>query len=192
MLKMLIIGNGTSRQTVNLNNIYGTEKIGCNAIFRDVYTDYLVCCDKRMVTQAIAHGHPDIYTRQRWAHDFNSDSVHSLPDLIEHGKERKDDPFHWGSGPYAILLGATMDTNIQIVGFDLYGINGKVNNIYSDTSGYSPSNTTAVDPSYWEYQISKVFNWFPNTHFRIYNTEDWLLPKSWNLTNVSLDKLSNL
>lgn len=189
---MIVIGNGQSRKKINLNKVY-KEKIGCNAIFRDAYIDYVVCCDKRMVKQAIAHGHPNIYTRQRWFQDFNNETVQPLPDLPEQGKDRKDDPFHWGSGPYAVLLGATMDNIVEMVGFDLYGIDGKVNNIYSDTDGYSSSDKSAIDHSYWEYQIAKVFSWFPNTHFKIYNTQDWIIPSKWkNYSNVSLDNLNNL
>ena len=105
---MIVIGNGQSRSQVNLNKIY-EEKIGCNAVFRDTYTDYLVCCDKRMVKQALQHGHPSIYTRQRWITDFkDQETVNTLPDLPYQGKDRKDDPFHWGSGPYAILLGLSL------------------------------------------------------------------------------------
>lgn len=188
---MLVIGNGKSRAKINLNNIY-EEKIGCNAVFRDTYTDFLVCCDKRMVKQAIAHGHPSIYTRQRWFQDFNNDYVNPLPNLPYEGKDRKDDPFHWGSGPYAVLLGCTLSNHLKLVGFDLYSADGLVNNLYSGTSGYADKDTSAVDHSYWVYQIGKLFEYFSKTHFTIYNQPEWILPKSWNYPNVSLDNLSNL
>lgn len=188
---MIIIGNGQSRQEINLNKIY-EEKVGCNAVFRDVYTDYLVCCDKRMVKQALTHGHPQIYTRQRWANDFNHESVNSLPTLPYQGNDRKDDDFHWGSGPYAILLGCTLSNHLKLVGFDLYSNNGYVNNVYAGTDGYSPRNSSAVDSSYWVYQIAKLFKIFQNTHFTIYNKPDWKLPESWKFGNVSLDILTNL
>ena len=188
---MLVIGNGLSRSKIDLNKIY-QEKIGCNAVFRDCYIDHLVCCDKRMVKQAMGHGHPSIYTRPRWADDFNHEPVQHLPNLVEEGSDRKDDPFHWGSGPYAILLGAFMDANIQMVGFDLYGVDKKINNVYSDTEGYKSSDNSATDHSYWVYQIAKVFTWFPQTTFRIYNTPEWDMPKEWKLANVSLDTLDKL
>lgn len=189
---MIVIGNGQSRKKINLNKVY-KEKIGCNAVYRDTYTDYIVCCDKRMVKQVLAHGHPHIFTRQRWFHDFNHECVNPLPDLPETGKDRRDDPFHWGSGPYAVLLGASMDTCVEMVGFDLYGINGKVNNIYSDTDGYSSSDKGAIDHSYWEYQIGKVFSWFPKTYFKIYNEPNWIMPDNWKkFSNVSLDITTNL
>lgn len=188
---MIVIGNGSSRAKINLNKIY-EEKIGCNAVFRDTYTDFLVCCDKRMVKQALAHGHPNIYTRQRWFQDFNHENVNPLPNLPYEGKDRKDDPFHWGSGPYAILLGCTISDHLKLVGFDLYSDNGLVNNLYSSTDGYSDKASSAVDYSYWIYQIEKIFSYFTNTHFKIYNKPTWTLPKEWHLPNVSLDTLNNL
>ena len=184
---MLVIGNGISRKGIPLDKVF-QEKIGCNAIFRDHYVHYLVCCDKRMVKQAIPH-HDSIYTRQRWNKELG---VLALPNLLEKGTERMDDPFHWGSGPYAVLLGATLDNKINLLGFDLYSTDTKVNNIYKGTEGYNSADSHAVDHSYWVYQIAKVFEWFPNKRFRIYNHEDWNLPKEWNLANVSLDIIDNL
>ena len=184
---MLVIGNGVSRKDIPLDKIY-QEKIGCNAIFRDHYVQHLVCCDKRMVKQALQH-HDTIYTRQRWNKELG---VLPLPNLIKEGTERMDEPFHWGSGPYAVLLGATLDNKVNLLGFDLYSKDNKVNNLYKGTEGYSSADSHAVDHSYWVHQIAKVFEWFPNNSFRIYNKEDWKLPKSWNLVNVSLDTLDNL
>lgn len=184
---MLVIGNGSSRKGIPLDKIY-QEKIGCNAIFRDHYVQHLVCCDKRMVKQALPY-HDTIYTRQRWNKELG---VLPLPNLVKEGTERMDDPFHWGSGPYAILLGAKLHSIINIIGFDLYGDNDKVNNIYKGTEGYSSSDSHAVDYSYWVYQITKVFEWFPHKTFRIYNKKDWKMPKEWNLANVSLDTLDKL
>lgn len=184
---MLVIGNGSSRKGIPLDKVY-QEKVGCNAIFRDHYVQHLVCCDKRMVKQAIPH-HSNIYTRQRWNKELG---VLPLPNLPVHGTQRMDDPFHWGSGPYALLLSATLDDTINLLGFDLYSIDDKVNNIYKGTEGYSSAKSYAVDYSYWIYQISKVFEWFPNKAFRIYNTPQWKLPKEWNFDNISLDIIDNL
>ena len=184
---MLVIGNGDSRKDIPLDKIY-QEKIGCNAIFRDHYVQHLVCCDKRMVKQALPH-HDTIYTRQRWNKELG---VLPLPNLIKEGTQRMDDPFHWGSGPYAILLGATLDSKINLIGFDLYSTDGKVNNIYKSTEGYNSADSHAVDHSYWLYQIAKVFEWFPKVTFTIYNTPNWNIPKEWNLDNVSLDIVDNL
>jgi len=184
---MLVIGNGKSRVGVNLDLLH-QEKIGCNAIFRDYYVEHLVCCDKRLVKQSIKH-HSNIYTRSRWAKDFQ---VNSLPELNEQGNDRKDEPMNWGSGPYAVLLASTMSLDIKMLGFDLYSTDKKVNNLYTGTAGYSTRDSKAVDPSYWIYQIGKIFEWYPSNKYTIYNKIDWILPKEWNLSNVSLDTIDNL
>lgn len=184
---MIVIGNGISRKKIDFDKI-DEVKVGCNAIFRDYFVEYLVCCDKRIVKQALEY-HNNIYTRSRWNRDFG---VNALPSLPYKGDDRKDDPFHWGTGPYAILLACSLSKNIKIVGFDLYGVEGKVNNIYSGTEGYSDPGSSQVDHSYWIYQIEKIFQYFPEHQFIIYQTSDWKCPNQWNYPNVSLDTLDNL
>ena len=169
---MIIAGNGTSRKKINLN-LYNETKIGCNAIYRDYYVDYLVCCDKTMVKEAHANDITPVYTRERWLADFNYQDVMSVPKLPYKGDKRLDDPFHWGSGPYAVLMGASLSENCKLIGFDLYGTNNHLNNIYADTNGYKSLYDEAVDWTYWVYQIAKVFEHFPNVQFKIYNEQDW-------------------
>jgi hypothetical protein len=194
---MIVIGNGQSRQTINLNNLTG-QKIGCNAIIRDTHVDYLVCCDKKMVRQALQQNFSPIYTRSRWSDDFDSVNVQSLPELPYKGEDRKDDPFNWGSGPYAILLACNLQktkptaTNIKLVGFDLYGLDGKLNNMYANTNGYKDADEEQVDWSYWEYQIAKIFERYPYLKFTIYNLDGWKCPKTWNFKNLKVDILENL
>jgi hypothetical protein len=192
MTPALVIGNGQSRLSINLNSFlphYIT--FGCNAICRDITVDHLICCDKRMVLESIPKGVKNIYTRADWG--FNLPSVKNLPALPYNGTTRPDEPFHWGSGPYAVLLATDFSNDIHIIGFDLYSNNGLVNNVYKGSKNYSKEDSRAVDPSYWIYQISKVFESFPDKYFTVYNN-DWVIPESWKLNNVSfktIDKLSN-
>ena len=186
----LIIGNGESRSNVKINDIQGI-KIGCNAIQRDFYVDHLICVDRRMVQQALSAKYQGkIYTRKDWAQQFVN--VDIVPDLPYEGKERWDEPFQWGSGPYAVLLGAKLSKNIKMIGFDLYSTNEHVNNIYKDTIGYDASTKNAVDPRYWIHQIEMVFKYYPKTKFTIYNNKDWKCPKNWLFENVSLDIIENI
>lgn len=188
---MFVIGNGESRKSINLDKLAG-PKIGCNAIFRDYYTEYLVCVDRSMVKEAQAAG-ADIdrvvYTRSDWSQRFK---IHTVPDLPYQGTHKADDPFNWGSGPYAVLLAATLTTNISLVGFDLYSKDNKINNIYKETLNYKSSDHRAVDPRYWIYQIAKVFECFSNTQFKICQTDEWVIPDSWKKSNVAVDKISNI
>lgn len=185
--KTLVLGNGQSRQNLKIENNYTI--FGCNAVHRDIQVDYLICCDKRMVKEAIATKSFPIYTRRRWYKDFLNNEVYPLPDLPYEGSLREDDPFHWGSGPYAVLMAALYGQDVTLVGFDLYGIDKKVNNIYKDTVNYAPRDRSAVDPRYWIYQIGKVFQYFPHINFIVLNNDGWELPIQWKLNNVLLDKL---
>jgi len=136
-----------------------------------------------------------IYTRQDWINSYTSNkNVTTVPKLLEDGTKRWDEPFQWGSGPYAVLLSAKLckGPTVRLVGFDLHSATNTVNNLYKDTSNYDSADKNAVDPKYWVHQISKVFEWFPQLHFKIYQKEDWTLPNSWQKDNVSLDNLDNL
>lgn len=190
---MIVVGNGESRKSVNLT-LTNDVIVGCNAIHRDYKVDHLVAVDKRCVNEALSSPNckkTTIYTRKDWHYHFDDYRVELVPELPYNGNDRADEPFHWTSGPYAILLAATLSNKIKIVGFDLYGINGLVNNVYKGTQNYNRPDYHEVDPRYWIYQISKVFELFPDKYFVIYNTKDWAMPASWKLPNVELRMLDN-
>lgn len=192
---MIVIGNGESRKSLNLNLIQ-ENKIGCNAAYRDLELRHLVCVDKRCLQEAMSNNFTDIgklYTRSEHYID-NQKNLRLVPDLFYAGSERYDEPQHWGAGPYAVLLASKLTTSkhVKLVGFDLYGIDNKVNNVYKDTTNYSLSQKSAVDPSYWIIQLGKIFEFYSDVKYTIYNTEDWVMPKNWKKPNVSLDKLTNI
>lgn len=194
---MFIFGNGESRLPVDIDKI-DDIKIGCNAIARDYHMDHLVCVDRRMVQESIdlgANNHSLIYTRKDWHLHFNSyKRIRVVPDLPYVGSDRWDDPFHWGSGPYAVLLGAKLckDNDVKLLGFDLYSKDKKVNNIYKGTSNYDSPDKRAVDPRYWIHQIGMVLKYFPKIIFTVYIEDEWQLPQAWNRSNVKVDKISNI
>jgi hypothetical protein len=188
----LVIGNGESRKSLDLHNLdLQITKIGCNAIHRDLTVDYLVCCDGRMVKESVENPNNQntkIFTRQRYYQDYRKIKKHKnvflLPDLPYKSNARIDNPIHWNSGPYALLLASQMSNDIHMIGFDLYGIDHKVNNVYKNTNNYSGSKTPAVDPAYWIYQIAKVISCYPDNRYRIYNVEGWKIPREWTHRNV--------
>jgi hypothetical protein len=146
--------------------------------------------------EAGANLHSLVYTRNDWFASYNRENkrIRLVPDLPYVGYERPDDPWHWGSGPYAVLLaaGLSKELTVNLLGFDLYSKTKKVNNVYKDTKNYDPSDKRAVDPRYWLYQIGKIFECYPKVKFTIYQEDDWELPKSWKKSNVKLDKISSL
>ena len=193
---MYVFGNGESRTSINIDNLDGI-KIGCNAIYRDYYMDYLVCVDRPMLREEVNssyHKNAKVYTRRNNFIQYRFEkNIRMVPDLPYVGSERPDDPIHWGSGPYAVLLAAKMTTDdVHLLGFDLYSADNRVNNVYKDTANYSLAHKSAVDPRYWIYQIGKVFECFPNTNFIIHQTDNWQLPKSWKQPNIMVDCIDNL
>jgi hypothetical protein len=192
---MLVIGNGESRKGIDLNKHFDT-KIGCNAIHRDFHVDHLICVDRRMVQQAIdanVNETSTVYTRSDWIDSYkNKQKVKQVPKLPYEGTERWDEPFQWGSGPYAVLLAAGLAKEVKLLGFDLFSETKNVNNIYKDTVGYNKSTKNAVDPRYWIHQIGMVFKLYNKCKFIIYQKNNWNLPKAWKYINVSVDTLDNL
>jgi hypothetical protein len=193
---MIIIGNGEIRSSIDISKL-GFAKIGCNAIHRDFKVDSLVCVDKRMVSEAVQskyHKSSTIYTsKEQWILLRLEENVKPVPDLPYTGDKKWDQPRNWGSGPYAVLIGAqSKHETIRLLGFDLYSKDKQVNNIYKNTSNYATTESRAVDPRYWIYQISKVFELYSHKQFIVYNTREWVLPESWKKSNVTVDSISNI
>lgn len=193
--QMFVIGNGESRKNIAIDKLPG-NKIGCNAIIREYFVDHLICVDRRMVDEAStkhSENYTYIYTRDEWISGREDiTNLKPVPDLPYKGTLRADEPFHWGSGPFAVLLASKFEKNIKLLGFDLHSESKYINNIYKDTQNYDPSTKTAIDPRYWIHQIGKVFENFPNNNYTIYCNKNWKLPKEWQFSNVSLDSINNL
>ena len=187
--KAILIGNGESRLGIDFKSLDGF-KIGCNAAYRDVDIDCMVAVDRRIVIEATRNGfHKTIYTRQDWINDFRfCENIEVLPDLPYNGDLKADDPFHWTTGPYACLLAAIMGfSEIHMYGFDLWGIDDKVNNVYKDTINYSASNYHEVDPRFWIYQMAKCFEYYPNRTWIQHQPSDWKKPEGWNYSNLIIN-----
>lgn len=186
---VVVVGNGESRTSVDLAALSKKYTlIGCNGIHRDITVPHLVCCDRRMVSEAVSNPNnknSTIYTRKDWFAEFPG--TISLPQLPYSGTRRADNQWHWGSGPSAILVACNLEpATIKLIGFDLYSFNGSVNNIYKGSPNYAGKLSQPVDYSYWEYQISKLFECYSTINFEIYNTSTWQLPLKWNLPNVTV------
>jgi len=186
----IVLGNGESRSNIDLKSFYDRYTlIGCNAIYRDYAIDHLVCCDRRMVEESVSETHATIYTRSRSYRDFKKlrkeKNVKLLPDIPYQGHQKKDQEENWNSGPYAVLLACDIGfQDIYLLGFDLYGVDDRLNNIYKGTKNYLSDDASSVDPTYWIYQIKKMFQIFNDRNFILLNDEDWKIPREWKLPNV--------
>jgi hypothetical protein len=141
-----------------------------------------------------------------WLDSFKTHHFLSMPDIPYEGNERIDDPFHWGTGQFATLvalknswrgwLGRKAQT-VFLMGFDLYGVGEDQklhNNIYKDTDNYWSTSRHAVPHHYWVYQMSKIFEHFPNTTFFQVNSDGWQIPDEWsqwpNFEFITIDEFA--
>jgi len=179
-----IIGNGESRRGFDISPLKDfSTVVGCNALYRDYMLEYVVCCDKHMCQEAAntVSKNTTIFTRERWFRQFQFwPNIKKLPELPYEGDKRQDDPFHWGTGPYAGVVGLTFKPKaIFMIGFDLYDREKQINNMYTGTHGYTYIKRP-VDPSYWIYQFHKLMELSPDTRWIVVNEENWKMPKEWS------------
>ena len=118
-----------------------------------------------------------------------------MPDLPYKGELRQDDPWHWGTGQYALLVAVkycVMD-HIHVIGFDMKSKDGLVNNYYKGSKSYDDSKKSAVDPSYWLYQNRKIFEHYPKQNFNFYVDEYFKVPEGWDqMTNLRILPISDI
>jgi hypothetical protein len=156
MATAFVLGNGVSRQAVDLNQLRSLGKIyGCNALYRDFTPDVLVATDKPIATEIQNSGYPlknKFYTRK---------PIENLGALkVPH------DYYGYSSGPLATSI-AALDGNhlIYMIGFDMGPVNNKFNNVYADTDFYRKSDATPVYTGNWTKQIRRICEDFPKTQF---------------------------
>lgn len=193
-LKIWVIGNGQSRENFALNQING-RTIGCNAVHRDHTCDEYVAVDKRMVEEILRNQNnknSTIHTREDWIDNYAKyKQVIKLPELPFTGLNKCDQPFHWNSGPYAVLVAALYEpTQINLLGFDLWSKTSFVNNIYKGTPNYASAVDRKINPEFWIYQLSKLFKHFKKIEFVQRQPPEWRLPDPWkNIENLTITKL---
>ena len=126
-----IIGNGTSRQQFDLNNLRGQGKIfGCNALYRDFEPDFLVAIDDKIIKEIKESDFPD------WK-------------FIEPPEEEKYEPREYHPN-YVTRSNAGMNAMLEAIkrkytelycfGFDFL-IDDKeqsTSNVYDGTNAYGP------------------------------------------------------
>ena len=114
----------------------------------------------------------------------NWPNVKEFPTLPYAGDKRQDEPFHWGTGPYAGVLGLTFKPKaIFMLGFDLHPLEkDKINNMYTGSEGYTYIKRP-VDPSYWIYQFNKLLE-YSDCRWIVVNQDGWEMPEEWKPTRM--------
>lgn len=188
--RAVVIGNGPSRKQFNMkalfNNIgglLGTKKFqtyGCNALYRDYETDFLVATGPAdgMIQELAESGYCDTHIVYADASDIQMypGKFYLIP----------QDPC-WNSGALATYL-AAFDGHKQVylLGFDHQDQPGCNYNMYAGTLNYQNATGAKADPSFWEKSMSIVFNTYTDVEFvRVVPNKYAPIPESWKyLTNV--------
>lgn len=141
-----VLGNGKSRLQIDLHVLRHYGKIyGCNALFREFIPDILIATDRPMATEIEESGYSE--KNEFWTR---------IPSP-EHSARKIDINYGFSSGPIAISLAARYGHNpIYLLGFDLTGVNGKINNIYAGTPNYRPLTDKETFWGNWVLQIHTI------------------------------------
>jgi hypothetical protein len=153
-----ILGNGKSRLVINPKLLLDIGIVyGCNAQYREFNPNYLIAVDVKMVNEIIESGY------------HKNHEVWTNPNKAILNKEGLNffNPHRgWSSGPTALMMAASKGhQNIYILGFDYQGIQGKVNNVYADTTNYRSSRDTATFYGNWLNQTAQVITQFKHINF---------------------------
>ena len=152
-----VLGNGTSRQHLNLAHLKNCGTIyGCNALYREFTPDVLVATDKPIAEHIQNSGYAlknRFYTRR------------PLPNLgaLAVNKEY----FGYSSGPHAVSI-ASQDNHhrIYMLGFDMGpNKNNQINNLYAGTEFYKPVDAAPTFTGNWIKQIRKICEDFHQIEF---------------------------
>ena len=180
----VVLGNGETRKGFDLTKLEKHITFGCNSLCRDFHPTYLIAVDRRCVEEAVDYG-VSVYTRPRWHSSFAAyPYVQYLPELPYKPEHKADEPMNWGSGTYAAYLACLQKPKkIYFLGFDIYSMGNRHNNIYKGTPNYDGPDRRPVDPSYWIYQINKLHQLFPEISFIHVLPGTWPKVGSWNSQN---------
>lgn len=171
-----VFGNGESRLTYDLNEYIGKyATAGCNALYRHYQPDILIAGDDSMIEEVL---------NSRYNGEFVCISETKKRQLVirkridrkEWSSKETDYGYGWSAGPTAIRILCERNPDFEIInllGFDLYGIEGKMNNVYKGTRNYLSKHRDAVKEHNWVKQLGNVFALFPHIKFfRVGNNED--------------------
>jgi len=171
-----VIGNGTSRNGIDLRLLNGTT-YGCNALYKEFRPDVLVATDdpisKRIQQEKYPKGNV-FYTRKPFA---NTGAKKLRPQFA-----------NWSSGPNALQLAVYANhRDVVLLGFD-FGSNNGYNNMYAGSEFYGNVNDSQVHSGNWPYQVKTIINHNPTVNFIIVTSTETTcaIGQFHNIDNVSI------
>lgn len=174
-MRSFVVGNGRSRLDIDLKILKEYGKIyGCNALYREFDTDYLIAVDPKMIVEIEKTGYQ--LSHEVWT---NPNAKYKT----FNGFKYFNPPLGWSSGPTALHMASShKPTEVFIVGFDYTGIDGKVNNVYADTENYRKSSDPATYFGNWKNQTAQVIKNNPGIKYYRVVGEKYFDPE-WNYHN---------
>ena len=153
-----IVGNGKSRQTIDLSTLVGKGTIfGCNALYRNFNNfDYLVAIDNRMIQELI-----EVTTSD--SNNMSGEVI--IPPEDERWESVEYSPHRRRSnaGMNAMLEAIRRGHNVlYCLGFDFILEGEKsIENIYRGTKNYEPNTQSNTSDNYFRVRYC---DWFVNQH----------------------------
>ena len=176
MSRAFVLGNGVSRQDVDLEHLKTFGPIyGCNALYRDFVPTALISTD-RPISDSIQHSGYALENKFYTRRPIPGSGAHPVPQKY----------FGFSSGPLATGIAAIDGARlIYLIGFDMGPVNNHFNNVYANTEFYKKSSAVPTFTGNWVNQIKTVIRDYPATLFvRIMGHTTAVI--------ADLDRLSNL
>lgn len=147
MTRAFVLGNGVSRQDVDLNNLKHFGPIyGCNALYRDFTPTALISTDRPISERIQDSGYAKtnrFYTRRPQP----GSSALPVPQKY----------FGYSSGPIAASIAALDGARmVYLIGFDMGPANNHFNNVYANTEFYKKSSAVPTFTGNWVKQLKTV------------------------------------
>ena len=171
------IGNGESRLVFDLQHIanhkgglFGSNRLqsyGCNALYRDFTTDFLVATGDDIIDEIANSGYCSngiVYTTAEYVVKYPG-KFYLVPQNV-----------HFDSGSLAAYM-ACFDGHkkIFLIGFDGYHGEPGLNNVYKHTDNYLPP-SKSQNGAFWERSLHTIMSTYSNVEFvRVCHTaESWV------------------
>lgn len=165
-----VLGNGKSRLQLDLKLLKPHGKIyGCNALYRDFTPDVLVATDRPMATEIENSNYAE--KNEFWTRNPTPNKCAKKIDIN----------YGFSSGPIAAsLAGRNKHKTIYLIGFDLVGNQGKINNVYAGTPNYRPITEKEIYYGNWINQFQTIMkDQFPTSKFIRCVDSDSFTPNEW-------------
>lgn len=181
-----VIGNGTGRTKQNFDvklienhsgGLLATKRAqiyGCNALYRDIKSSFLIAMSEAMVDELAETDYPDnniVYTTAKNVVKYPG-RFYLIPQNIS----------YFNSGAIATYIAAfDKHKDIYLLGFDNQKDPELNDNVYAGTKNYNSANESVLDAK-WIANMRRIFDAYKETttfHW-VSPNPDYLFPEDWN------------